>query len=156
MATILPDEGLTFDDLLLVPGRSEVLPKDADVGTQLTKRIRLHIPLLAAAMDTVTEARLAIAIAQMGGMGIIHKNLSVADQAIEVEKVKRSENGVITDPKTMPVSGTVGDAQGLMEKHKISGIPVLDGKKVVGIVTRRDLKYHRSEKTPISEVMTRS
>jgi IMP dehydrogenase len=154
MARILPGDGLTFDDLLLVPRYSNVVPKDTDVGTQLTKRIRLNIPLLSSAMDTVTEARLAIALAQMGGIGIIHKNLPIADQAIEVEKVKRSENGVITDPKTLPVTATVGDAQAVMAKHHISGIPILDGKKVVGIVTRRDLKYQRDEKTPIKKVMT--
>ena len=156
MATLLPDEGLTFDDLLLVPNRSDVVPKDTDVGTQLTKRIRLNIPVLSSAMDTVTEAKLAIALAQMGGMGIIHKNLSIADQALEVEKVKRSENGVITDPKTLPVTAQVKAAYELMEKHHISGIPVLDGKKVVGIVTRRDLKYHRKPETPITEVMTKN
>ena len=154
MARIIPGDGLTFDDLLLVPRYSNVVPKDTDVGTQLTKRIRLNIPLLSSAMDTVTEARLAIALAQMGGMGIIHKNLPIADQAIEVEKVKRSENGVITDPKTLPVTATVGDAQAVMAKHHISGIPILDGKKVVGIVTRRDLKYQRNENTPIKKVMT--
>jgi IMP dehydrogenase len=156
MATILPDDGLTFDDLLLVPRRSDVVPKDTDVGTQLTKRIRLNIPLLSSAMDTVTEGKLAIALAQMGGMGIIHKNLSIADQALEVEKVKRSENGVITDPKTLPVTATVGDAQAVMAKHHISGIPVVDGAKVVGIVTRRDLKYQRNAETPIRTVMTKN
>jgi IMP dehydrogenase len=156
MATILPDEGLTFDDLLLVPRRSDVVPKDTDVGSQLTKRIRLNIPLLSSAMDTVTEARLAIALAQMGGVGIIHKNLSIADQALEVEKVKRSENGVITDPKTLPIGATVGDAQAVMAKHHISGIPVVDGVRVVGIVTRRDLKYQRNAETPIRTVMTKS
>ena len=155
MATILPNEGLTFDDLLLVPNRSDVVPKDTNVSTQLTKRIRLNIPVLSSAMDTVTEARLAIALAQMGGMGIIHKNLSIENQALEVEKVKRSENGVITDPKTLPVTAQVKAAYELMEKHHISGIPVLDGKKVVGIVTRRDLKYHRADETPITEVMTK-
>ncbi len=155
MATILPNEGLTFDDLLLVPNRSEVVPKDTDVTTRLTRRITLNIPVLSSAMDTVTESRLAIALAQMGGMGIIHKNLSIADQALEVEKVKRSENGVITDPKTLPVTATVHDAHELMAKHHISGIPVLDGVKVVGIVTRRDLKYHRQPQTPITEVMTK-
>lgn len=154
MATILPDDGLTFDDLLLIPRRSEVVPKDTDVSTQLTRSIRLHIPILSAAMDTVTESRLAIALAQMGGMGIVHKNLAIVDQALEVEKVKRSENGVITDPKTLPVSATVGDAQQVMERHHISGIPIMDGKKVVGIVTRRDLKYHRKPQVPIREVMT--
>ena len=156
MATLLPDEGLTFDDLLLIPNRSDVVPKDTDVSVQLTKRIRLNIPVLSSAMDTVTEARLAIALAQMGGMGIIHKNLSIENQALEVEKVKRSENGVITDPKTLPASAQVKAAYELMEKHHISGIPVLDGKKVVGIVTRRDLKYHRKPETPITEVMTKS
>ncbi len=154
MATILPDEGLTFDDLLLVPNRSDVVPKDTDVAVQLTRRIRLNIPVMSSAMDTVTEARLAIALAQMGGMGIIHKNLSIEAQALEVEKVKRSENGVITDPKTLPVTAVVKAAYELMEKHHISGIPVLDGKIVVGIVTRRDLKYHRQDDTPITEVMT--
>ena len=156
MATILPDDGLTFDDLLLVPRRSDVVPKDTDVGSQLTKRIRLNIPMLSSAMDTVTEARLAIALAQMGGVGIIHKNLSIADQALEVEKVKRSENGVITDPKTLPISATVGDAQAVMAKHHISGIPVVDGVRVVGIVTRRDLKYQRNAETPIRTVMTKN
>ena len=155
MAIILPDEGLTFDDLLLIPRKSDVVPKDTDVSTQLTKRIRLHIPVLSAAMDTVTEHRLAIALAQMGGMGIVHKNLAIADQALEVEKVKRSENGVITDPKTLPATATVGDAQQVMERHHISGIPIMDGKKVVGIVTRRDLKYHRKPQVPITDVMTR-
>jgi IMP dehydrogenase len=154
MATILPDEGLTFDDLLLVPNYSDVVPKDTDTSVQLTKRIRLNIPVLSSAMDTVTESRLAIALAQMGGMGIIHKNLSIADQALEVEKVKRSENGVITDPVTLPASSTVKDALEAMEKHHISGIPILDGHKVVGIVTRRDLKYHRKPETPIGDVMT--
>jgi IMP dehydrogenase len=155
MATILPEEGLTYDDLLLVPNRSDVVPKDTDVSTRLTKRIRLTIPILSAAMDTVTEHRLAIALAQLGGMGIVHKNLSPEAQALEVEKVKRSENGVITDPKTLPAGANVGDAQQLMEKHHISGIPVVDGKRVVGIVTRRDLKYHRKASTPIAEVMSK-
>ncbi len=156
MATILSDEALTYDDLLLVPNRSDVVPKDTNVSTRLTRRISLNIPILSAAMDTVTEHRLAIALAQLGGMGIIHKNLDPEAQALEVEKVKRSENGVITDPKTLPLVGaTVGEAQDLMEKHHISGIPVVDGAKVVGIVTRRDLKYQRAPSTPISEVMSR-
>jgi IMP dehydrogenase len=154
MATILPDQGLTFDDLLLVPRQSDVVPKETDVSTRLTKRIRLNIPILSSAMDTVTEHRLAIALAQMGGMGVIHKNLSAADQALEVEKVKRSENGVITDPKTLPVTANVKDAQDVMAKHHISGIPIIDGTKVVGIVTSRDLKYHRKPETPIREVMS--
>jgi len=155
MAKILSDDGLTFDDLLLVPNRSDVVPKDTDVGTWLTKRIRLHVPILSSAMDTVTEARLAIALAQMGGIGIIHKNLPIEGQAIEVEKVKRSENGVITDPKTLPITATVGDAQAVMEKHHISGIPIVDGTRVVGIVTRRDLKYQRNPATPIKTIMSK-
>lgn len=154
MATILPDDGLTFDDVLLVPQRSDVVPRDVEVGTRLTERIRLHVPILSAAMDTVTEHRLAIGLAQQGGLGIVHKNLSIEKQAREVEVVKRSENGVITDPKTLPVTAKVGEAYEVMELHQISGIPVVDGKKVVGIVTRRDLKWHRDDATPITEVMT--
>ncbi len=156
MATILPNEGLTFDDLLLVPNRSEVVPKETDVSTQLTKRIRLNIPVLSSAMDTVTEHRLAIALAQMGGMGIIHKNLSIEAQALEVEKVKRSENGVITEPETLPITATMKDALDCMNLHHINGIPVLDGDKVAGIVTRRDLKFHRKDSTPITEIMTKT
>ncbi len=154
MAIILPEQGLTFDDLLLIPRLSDVVPKETDVSTRLTRRIRLNIPILSSAMDTVTEHRLAIALAQMGGMGVIHKNLTAADQALEVEKVKRSENGVITDPKTLPITATVKDAQDVMAKHHISGIPIIDGVKVVGIVTSRDLKYHRKPETPIREVMS--
>jgi IMP dehydrogenase len=154
MATILPEQGLTFDDLLLVPNLSDVVPKDADVSTRLTRSIRLHIPVLSSAMDTVTEHRPAIALAQMGGMGVIHKNLTVENQALEVEKVKRSENGVITDPKTLTVAANVRDAQELMARHHISGIPIIDGDRVVGIVTSRDLKYHRKPETPIREVMS--
>ena len=156
MATILPDDGLTFDDLLLVPNRSDVVPKDVDVGTQLTRRIRLNIPILSSAMDTVTEHRLAIALAQMGGMGIIHKNLNAEMQALEVEKVKRSENGVITDPTTVEVTATVKDVTDAMARHHINGIPVLDAGIVVGIVTRRDLKFHRKDSTPITEVMSKN
>jgi IMP dehydrogenase len=154
VASILPEEGYTFDDLLLVPARSEVVPREVSVATALTRRIHLQVPVLSAAMDTVTEHRLAIALAQIGGIGIIHKNLTVEEQAREVEQVKRSENGVITDPKTLPATATVGDALATMDLHKVSGIPILDGKQVVGIVTKRDLKYHRSEDTPITEVMT--
>ena len=154
MAKIIAEASLTFDDVLLVPQKSSLVPKDADTTTQLTKNIRLPVPILSAAMDTVTEHRLAIALAQLGGLGIIHKNLSNEAQAREVEKVKRSENGVIVDPKCLGVEATVGDAQELMELHHISGIPVLDGKKLAGIVTRRDLKYQRSDQTPITEVMT--
>lgn len=154
MATLLEDYGLTFDDLLLVPQESSVHPREVDLNVQLTKRIQLHIPVLSAAMDTVTEHKLAIALAQMGGIGIIHKNMSIDSQAREVEKVKRSENGVITDPQTLPITATVGDCIEVMELYHISGIPVLDGTKLKGLVTRRDLKYQRSDSTPISEVMT--
>ncbi|MFW5830508.1 MAG: IMP dehydrogenase [Planctomycetota bacterium] len=154
MAKILAHEALTFDDLLLVPQESSVTPREVSLSTQLTQRIRLHIPVLSAAMDTVTEHRLAIALAQLGGLGVIHKNMSAEAQAREVEKVKRSENGVITDPKTLQDTATVGDARELMQLHHISGIPVLSGSKVVGIVTRRDLKYQRDDATPIRDVMT--
>jgi IMP dehydrogenase len=155
VATIHPEDSYTFDDLLLVPQRSDVVPREVTVGTQLTKRIRLQVPILSSAMDTVTEARMAIALAQLGGLGIIHKNLTAEAQAREVEKVKRSENGVITDPKTLPVRATVGQAIRAMELHHISGMPVIDeDARVVGIVTRRDLKWHREESTPITEVMT--
>ena len=131
MAKILPDHALTFDDLLLVPQKSDVHPQEVDLSVKLTKNITMNLPILSAAMDTVTEHRLAIALAQAGGLGIIHKNLTVEGQAREVEKVKRSENGVITDPKTLPISATVSDAMELMELHHISGMPVLDGEKVV-------------------------
>jgi IMP dehydrogenase len=154
MATIIAEESLTFDDVLLVPQKSSLVPKEADTTTQLTEQIALPVPILSAAMDTVTEHRLAIALAQLGGLGIIHKNLNVEAQAREVEKVKRSENGVIVDPKCLGVDATVGDAHELMELHHISGIPVLDGKKLAGLVTRRDLKYQRNDETPIAEVMT--
>jgi IMP dehydrogenase len=157
MATILTDVGLTYDDLLLVPNRSNVVPKDTVVATRLTRRITLNIPLVSSAMDTVTEHRLAIALAQLGGIGIVHKNLSPDQQALEVEKVKRSENGIIPDPKTLPHTATVGQAHELMETHHISGIPILDGeRRVIGIVTRRDLKYHRKSDTPIVEVMSKN
>ena len=154
MATIHSEPSFTFDDLLLVPQRSDIVPRDVNVATRLTKNITLNVPIISAAMDTVTEHSLAIALAQQGGLGIIHKNLSVEEQAREVEKVKRSENGVITDPKTLPVTATVGDALDLMALHKIGGVPVLEGKKVVGLVTRRDLKYHPDREAPIKNVMT--
>jgi len=155
VAEILDEESYTFDDLILVPRASEVVPSEVDVSTRLTPSILLNVPVMSAAMDTVTEGRMAIALAQLGGLGVIHKNLDIESQALEVEKVKRSENGVITDPKTLTDDATVGDALDLMELHHISGIPVLDaGGKVVGIVTRRDLKYHHRGSIPITEVMT--
>ncbi|TVR47310.1 MAG: IMP dehydrogenase [Planctomycetota bacterium] len=154
MATILSESSYTFDDLLLVPQRSNVVPREVNIATRLTKRIILNVPIISAAMDTVTEHALAIALAQQGGLGIIHKNLSAEEQAREVEKVKRSENGVITDPKTLPVTATVGDALDLMLLHNIGGVPVINGEQVVGLVTRRDLKYNRERSIPIKDVMT--
>jgi IMP dehydrogenase len=149
-------EGITFDDVLLVPARSALLPKDADTSTQLTRNVRLNIPLVSAPMDTVTEAALAIALAQEGGIGIMHKNLSVEAQAREVEKVKRSENGIITDPVTLPPGESTATARRLMAEKSVSGIPIiLDGGKLVGILTRRDMKFLTGE-TTISDVMTKA
>ena len=135
-------EGLTFDDVLLVPGYSEVLPHEVDVSTYLTKRIKLNIPIVSAAMDTVTESRLAIALAREGGIGIIHRNMPIRQQAHEVEKVKKSESGMILDPVTVRPSATVKEALEIMERYKISGVPVVDdGNKLVGILTNRDLRF---------------
>jgi len=147
-------EGITFDDVLLVPARSNVVPREVDTSTQLTKRIRLNIPLLSAPMDTVTEAALAIALAQEGGLGIIHKNLSIAAQAREVEKVKRSENGIITDPKTLSPGESTDTARKLMDDHNVSGIPIVDQGRLVGILTRRDMKF-LSANGRIEDVMTK-
>jgi len=147
-------EGITFDDVLLVPGRSNVVPREVDTSTQLTRRIRLNIPLLSAPMDTVTEAALAIALAQEGGLGIIHKNLPVAAQAREVEKVKRSENGIITEPKTLPPCEQTDTARKLMDDLNISGIPIVSDGKLVGILTRRDMKF-LSANYRIEDVMTK-
>ncbi len=150
-------EGITFDDVLLVPARSDFLPGDADTSTQLTKRIRLNIPLLSAPMDTVTEAALAIALAQHGGLGVIHKNMSVEQQAREVTKVKRSANGIILDPQTLGPDSPISAARQLMQEHNISGVPITDSGatgKVVGILTRRDLKFQEDDDRPIREVMT--
>ncbi|MCC7145805.1 MAG: IMP dehydrogenase [Phycisphaeraceae bacterium] len=152
-------EGITFDDVLLLPAYGDFLPAQIDVSTQLTKRIRLNTPLLSAPMDTVTEASLAIALAAEGGLGVIHKNMSAADQVREVQKVKRSANGVITDPVTLPPELPVSEAQRLMNEQNISGVPITDnGKpsgKVVGILTRRDMKFLPNRDQPIREVMTR-
>ncbi|PWU04264.1 MAG: IMP dehydrogenase, partial [Bacteroidetes bacterium] len=132
-------EGLTFDDVLLVPAYSQVLPRDVDIKTQLTKSITLNIPMLSAAMDTVTEANLAIALAREGGLGILHKNMTVEKQAEQVRKVKRSESGLIFDPITLHENATIGDALNLMRENKIGGIPIVDNKKkLVGILTNRD------------------
>ncbi|TYR33276.1 IMP dehydrogenase [Sphingobacterium phlebotomi] len=150
-------EGLTYDDVLLIPAYSEVLPRDVDTSTQLTKKIRLNIPLVSAAMDTVTGADLAIAIAQAGGIGMLHKNMSIDEQAAEVRKVKRSESGMIQDPVTLLEGSTVGDAFKIMKEHKIGGIPIInDAKKLVGIVTNRDLRFQKDMSMPINELMTKT
>jgi IMP dehydrogenase len=150
-------EGLTFDDVLLVPSFSKVLPKDVVLKTKFTKNITLNTPIVSAAMDTVTESSLAIAIAQQGGIGVIHKNMSIAEQALEVRKVKRSESGMILDPLTLSENANVGDALALMKENKIGGIPVVDQeKKLKGIVTNRDLRFEKDLKKPITEVMTKS
>ena len=152
----LVGEGITFDDVLLVPGRSNVVPRDVDTSTRLTKSIRLNIPLLSAPMDTVTEAALAIALAQEGGLGIIHKNLSIEAQAREVEKVKRSENGIITDPITLPPSESTDTAKRVMAEHNVSGVPiVVEGGRLVGILTRRDMKFLSANRR-IEEIMTKT
>jgi IMP dehydrogenase len=149
-------EGITFDDVLLEPGYSDFLPKDADVRTQLSRNVRINIPILSSPMDTVTESELAIALAQEGGLGIIHKNLSIAAQTREVDKVKRSENGIITDPVTLSPDDTVGHARKIMEQHHISGVPItLPGGYLKGILTRRDLKFLADNNLKLSEVMTK-
>ena len=148
-------EALTFDDVLLVPQRSEVLPSDVDVSTRLTRSIALKVPVVSAAMDTVTEAPLAIAMAQEGGLGFIHKNMSIPAQASEVDKVKRSESGMIVDPVTVAPDARVADALELMAKFRISGVPVTVGRKLVGILTNRDLRFETRTNLPISDLMTK-
>ena len=148
------EEALTFDDVLLVPAYSEVLPREADLSTRLTRRIRLNLPLLSAAMDTVTEARLAITIAQEGGLGIIHKSMGIEAQAREVGRVKKFESGLITDPITVPPTMTIREVLDLTRSRGISGVPVVTGKKVVGIVTHRDLRFGQKLDAPVSSVMT--
>ena len=147
-------EGITFDDVLLVPAYSEVIPNEVSLATNLTKTIQLNIPIMSAGMDTVTEHRMAIAMARQGGIGIIHKNMSIEAQAEEVDKVKRSENGVITDPFYLSPEHTLEDANNLMGKFRISGVPVTEGKKLVGIITNRDLKFETDFKKKIKECMT--
>ncbi|MGF1633452.1 MAG: IMP dehydrogenase [Phycisphaerae bacterium] len=165
-------DAITFDDVLLIPARSDFTPADADTSTSLTRSIRLNIPLVSAPMDTVTESALAIALAQEGGLGFIHKNLSREEQALEVEKVKRSENGVIVDPITLPPNATIGDARRLMRSYNVSGVPIVDRNsagpealrvssvgeppKLLGILTRRDLKYQENDERRLDEVMTRT
>jgi len=148
-------EGLTFDDVLLVPAASEILPRDTDVSTRLTRTIRLNIPLLSAAMDTVTEARTAIAMAQEGGLGIIHRNLALAEQALEVEKVKKSESGMIVDPVTVHPEQPIAEALAIMQQYRISGLPVTRGGQLVGILTNRDLRFEKRLDRTVGEVMTR-
>lgn len=148
-------EGITFDDVLLIPAKSDFVPSQAEISTQLTNNITINIPLLSAAMDTVTESALAVALAQEGGIGIIHKNLSIEAQKLEVAKVKRSENGVILDPITMTPNEPVKKAQLLMLEQNISGIPIVDGKKLKGIITRRDLKFLKDYDVRIDAVMTK-
>ena len=147
-------EGITFDDVLLVPAYSEVTPNMVDLTTQLTASIKLNIPLMSAGMDTVTEHRMAIAMARQGGIGVIHKNMTIEEQADEVDKVKRSENGVITDPFSLSPEHTLADADELMGKYRISGVPVTEGKKLVGIITNRDLKFETDFSKKIKESMT--
>ena len=153
MGTII-GEGITFDDVLLVPAYSEVTPNMVDLSTYLTKKVKLNIPMMSASMDTVTEHRMAIAMATQGGIGIIHKNMSIEAQADEVDKVKRSENGVITDPFSLSPEHTLQDADNLMAKFRISGVPITEGTKLVGIITNRDLKFETDFSKKIKESMT--
>ena len=148
-------QGLTFDDVLLIPAESDVLPADIDLHTQLTKKIRLNIPLMSAAMDTVTEYRMAIAIAREGGIGVIHKNMSIGAQAEQVDMVKRSENGVITNPFWLAPGHTLAEADELCAKYKISGVPICDNGKLIGIITNRDMKFETDMSKLIDNVMTK-
>ena len=149
------NEGLTFDDVLLIPAFSEVLPRQVDISTQLTRNISINVPLVSAAMDTVTESALAIAIARQGGIGFLHKNMSIDQQAEQVRKVKRSESGLITDPITLKEDATIGEALMIMQENKIGGIPIInDSRKLVGILTNRDLRFEKSLKKKVSQVMT--
>lgn len=149
-------DGLTFDDVLLMPAYSQVLPRDVDITTRLTKDITINVPMLSAAMDTVTEATLAIALAREGGLGILHKNMSISQQAEQVRKVKRSESGLIIDPVTLLENATLGDAVRLMRENKIGGIPIIDKNgKLVGILTNRDLRFEDDVNRKVSELMTK-
>ena len=149
-------EGLTFDDVLLVPQESDVTPNMVELSTQLTKKIRLNIPFMSSAMDTVTESHMAIAIAREGGIGIIHKNMTIEEQAAEVDKVKRSENGVIANPFSLSKEHTLKDADDLMAAYKISGVPIVDENNIlIGIITNRDLRFMTNFDIKISEVMTK-
>ena len=148
-------EALTFDDVLLVPAASSVLPAAADTRTKITKSIELNIPLLSSAMDTVTEQKMAIAMAQSGGMGVIHRNLSIEEQARQVRRVKRFESGIVFNPITLRANQTLGDAQALQERYRVTGFPVVDPKgRLVGIVTNRDMRFANDAKTPVSTMMS--
>ena len=147
-------EGLTFDDVLLVPAKSDVLPRTVDVSTRFSTGISLHTPIVSAAMDTVTEAELAIAMARAGGIGVIHKNMTIEEQMSQVRRVKRAENGMIYDPVTIRPEATVGDALGMMANHHIGGIPVVDANNfLIGIVTNRDLRFQDNMKLPVSHII---
>jgi len=147
--------GLTFDDVLLIPARSEVLPKEVDASTSLTKKIKLNIPIISAGMDTVTESRLARAMAREGGLGVIHKNMSIEKQAMEVDRVKRSEHGIITDPVYLSKGHIIAEAMEIMERYHISGIPITEGSKLIGIITNRDIRFETDFSKKIDEVMTK-
>jgi IMP dehydrogenase len=148
-------EGLTYDDVLLVPAYSEILPRDVDITSQFTRNIRINVPMVSAAMDTVTESRMAIAMAREGGIGVLHKNMSLEGQAIKVRKVKRAESGMIMDPVTLPKDALVKDAKMAMAEHSIGGIPIVNGsKQLIGIVTNRDLRFEKNNERPLAEVMT--
>ncbi|WP_422348613.1 IMP dehydrogenase [Flagellimonas sp.] len=148
-------EGLTYDDVLLVPGYSEVLPREVNIQTKFTRNITINVPIVSAAMDTVTESQMAIAMAQEGGIGVLHKNMTIEQQAIKVRKVKRAESGMIMDPVTLPLNSTVRDAKANMKEHSIGGIPIVgDDKKLLGIVTNRDLRFEKNDDRSITEVMT--
>ena len=148
-------EGLTFDDVLIVPAASSVLPREVSTQTRLTRAITINIPIISAAMDTVTEGKLAIALAREGGLGIIHRNLSIADQAQEVDKVKRSESGMITDPITLEPMALLREALAAMQHFHISGIPITENGKLVGILTNRDIRFETNPERPVAELMTR-
>ncbi|MGB5274824.1 MAG: IMP dehydrogenase, partial [Flavobacteriaceae bacterium] len=148
-------EGLTYDDVLLVPAFSEVLPREVNIQAKFTRNIVINVPIVSAAMDTVTESRMAIAMAQEGGIGVLHKNMSIEQQAMKVRKVKRAESGMIIDPVTLPTTALVKDAKANMAEFSIGGIPIVDNSgKLIGIVTNRDLRFEKNNQRPIAEVMT--
>lgn len=153
----IKERGLTYDDVLLVPAYSEVLPRDVSIKSKFSRNISINVPVVSAAMDTVTESRMAIAIAQEGGLGVLHKNMTIEEQAAKVRKVKRAESGMIIDPITLPISATVGDAKQNMREHSIGGIPIVDkNNQLLGIVTNRDLRFEKNVSRPLSQVMTSS